>query len=232
MKKKLVNCILLLFVAYNASAQCRYCRTYEDFKEDKWEMLDTVYCKTHTKGHKFLWGGSDFSITTGDKATDKMLKKDAFAVKQGKKLFVNCRNLAYQKGLFGMGYAQAMTMGKDTLFFISTKVGKNIQEQQIMAGVAFGAIGGGIAGGTQAMNQACYLINTETYNRGPKNNVTMINDDEMKKLLGVTSDLYGEYISEHDPAKRLKPEHIYPILKKAGLFKKIKQSKNTPEEQE
>ena len=35
MKKKLINCILLLSIAYNASAQCRYCRTYEDFKEKR-----------------------------------------------------------------------------------------------------------------------------------------------------------------------------------------------------
>lgn len=231
MKKKLINCILLLFVAYNASAQCRYCRTYEDFKEDKWEMLDTVYCKTHTKGHKFLWGGSDFSITTGDKATDKMLKKEAFAIKQGNKLFVNCQNLAHQKILFGKGYAKAMTLGQDTLFFIYTKIGKAEQEQ-MMAGAALGPLGGGIVGGAQALQQACYLITTDSYNRDPKNNVIMIGDEEMKQLLGVTSDLYREYLSEYSLSKRLKPEHIYPILKKAGLFKKIKQSKNTPEEQE
>ncbi len=231
MKKKLINCILLLFVAYNASAQCRYCRTYEDFKEDKWEMLDTVYCKTHTKGHKFLWGGSDFTLTTENKETDKIIKKEAFAVKQGNKLFVNCQNLARQKILFGKGYAKAMTLGQDTLFFIYTKIGKAEQEQ-MMAGAALGPLGGGIVGGAQALQQACYLITTDSYNRDPKNNVIMIGDKEMKKFLGVTSDLYGEYISEHDPSKRLKPEHIYPILKKAGLFKKIKQSKNESEDQE
>ncbi|MBR1901847.1 MAG: hypothetical protein IJ826_02575 [Bacteroidaceae bacterium] len=232
MKKKLVNCILLLSVAYNASAQCRFCRTYEDFKENKWEMLDTIYCKTHTKTHKFFWGGNDFSLTTGDKATDKIIGKEAFAVKQGKKLFVNCRNLAHQKIPFGKGYAKAMEMGQDTLFIIYTKLGKETREQQMAAQMALGAIGAGIAAGQQALQQVCYLITTDTYNRGPKNNVTMIGDKEMKKFLGVTSDLYGEYISEYDPEKRLKPEHIYPILKKAGLFKNIKQGKNASENQE
>lgn len=231
MKKKLVNCILLLFVAYNASAQCRYCRTYEDFKENKWEMLDTIYCKTHTKTHKFFWGGNDISLTTGDKATDKMLKKDAFAVKQGRKLFVNCQNMVYQKIFLGKGYAKAMTMGTDTLFFISAKVGRDMQKQQMMAGVALGALGGGIVGGSQALQQACYLVTTNADSRG-RYNITMINDDEMKKILGVTSDLYGEYISEYDHEKRLTPEYIYPILKKAGHFKKIKQGKNASEKQE
>ena len=230
MKKRLINYILFLLVSYNASAQCRYCRTYEDFKENKWEMLDTIYCKTHTKTHKFFWGGSDFSLTTENKDTDKMLKNEAFAIKQGNKLFVNCRNLAYQKFLFGKGYAKAMTLGQDTLFFIYTKIGKAEQEK-MMAGAAFGALGGGIVGGSQALQQACYLITTDTYNRGPKNNVTMIGDKEMMKLLGINSDLYGEYISEHDLNKRQKPEHIYPILKKAGLFKKIKQSKDESEEE-
>ncbi|MBR4643597.1 MAG: hypothetical protein IKO73_00330 [Bacteroidaceae bacterium] len=232
MKKRFIYYIFFLLVSFNVGAQCRYCKSYEDFKADNWEMLDTIYCKTHTKGHKFLWGGSDFSLTTSNKNTDKMLKKEAFAVKQGRKLFVNCRKLAYQKILFGKGYVQAMTMGKDTLFFIFTKVGKDVQERNMMAGTVFGALGAGISAGSQALQQACYLITTDTYNRGRYNNVTMINDKEMMKLLGVNFDLYGEYISEHDPNKRLKPEHIYPILKKAGLFKNIKQGKNASENQE
>lgn len=125
-----------------------------------------------------------------------------------------------------------VTVEHTRILIIYRKVGKDVQERNMTAGVMFGALGAGVSAGSQALQQACYLITTETYNRGPKNNVTRINDEEMKNLLGVTSDLYGEYISEHDPSKRLKPEHIYPILKKAGLFKKIKQSKNSPEDQE
>ena len=54
MKKQFINYMFFLLVSFNVGAQCRYCKSYEDFKANKWEMLDTIYCKTHTKGHKFL----------------------------------------------------------------------------------------------------------------------------------------------------------------------------------
>ena len=108
---------------------------------ERWEPLDTVYSKKHSKGRQFWVGGNDFTLTTGDKATDNMLKDHAFAVKQGRRLYVNCRNLEFQKTRFGKGYAQAMTMGKDTVFFVNKKIGKDVMERQIAFGSMFGAIG-------------------------------------------------------------------------------------------
>ena len=65
-----------------ADAQCQYCNTYEDFVAGRWQKLDTVYCESHSKSEKILLGINDFSLTTGDKALDKNLKKEAFIVKQ------------------------------------------------------------------------------------------------------------------------------------------------------
>lgn len=220
-KNRIITCIFFLLATLSAGAQCCYCKTYEDFKADKWETLDTIYCKSHTKSHKFFVGGNDFSLTTEDKATDKMLGKEAFAVKQGRKLFVNCQNMVFQKARFGKGYAQAMTMGKDSVFFIGTKIGNF--NKQAMAGVMFGAVGAGIAAGSQALQQVCYLVTTDADSRGLYN-ITMIDDTEMAKIVGSNSKFYKEYLSESDAAKRLKPEHVYPILKEAGLFKKVKQN--------
>ena len=229
--KKIIFYIFFLLATLSARSQCRFCKTYEDFKAGKWETLDTIYCKSHTKSHKFFVGGNDISLTTEDKATDKMLNKEAFAVKQGRKLFVNCRNMVFQKMRFGKGYAKAMTMGKDSVFFVATKIGRKNVEQQAMAGVVFGAVGAGIAGGSQALQQVCYLVTNEADSRGLYH-ITMIDDTEMAKIVGRDSKFYKEYLYESDASKRLKPEHIYPILKEAGFFRKIKQGENDAEDQE
>ena len=69
---------VLLLTAINVNGQCCYCNTYEDFLEGRWEKLDTVYCNSHSKSRQLWWGGNDFTLTTGDVATDRILKKDAF----------------------------------------------------------------------------------------------------------------------------------------------------------
>lgn len=230
-KKKIFTCLFCLMAGLSAVAQCRYCKTYEDFRAGNWETLDTIYCKIHTKTHKYFLGGNDISLSTGDKATDKMLNKEVFAVKQGCKLFVNCRNLVFQKGRFGKGYAKAMTLGKDSVFFVGKRIGRQNVEKQAMAGVMFGAVGAGIAAGSQALQQVCYLITTDADSRG-RYNITMIDDAVMAKIVGRDSELFKEYMSETEAAKRLKPDNVYPILKEAGLFKKIKQTEHDSEDQE
>ena len=71
---------VLLLMTINVSGQCCYCNTYEDFLEGQWEKLDTVYCNSHSKSRQLWWGGNDFTLTTGDAATDRILKRDAFVV--------------------------------------------------------------------------------------------------------------------------------------------------------
>ena len=98
--------LAFLLTSINVCGQCRYCNSYEDFLEDKWQPLDTVYCKKHSKGHIIMWGGNDYTLNTGDNATDKTLKNVAFAVKQGNDIYVNCRNLRYEGMRFGKGYPE------------------------------------------------------------------------------------------------------------------------------
>ena len=116
-----------------------------------------------------------------------------------------------------------MTLGKDSVFFVGARIGRQNVEKQAMAGVMFGAVGAGIAAGSQALQQVCYLITTDADSRG-RYNITMIDDAVMAKIVGRDSELFKEYMSETEAAKRLKPDNVYPILKEAGLFKKIKQT--------
>ena len=84
MKKILVLFLmsLLMLTSVSLKAQCRYCKTYEDYVAGRWQSLDTIYFDQHSKSHQVWWGGSDFTLKTGDKALDKMLKKEVFAVMQ------------------------------------------------------------------------------------------------------------------------------------------------------
>lgn len=35
----------MVFMTISAQGQCKFCKSYEDFIDDHWEKLDTVYCK-------------------------------------------------------------------------------------------------------------------------------------------------------------------------------------------
>ena len=58
---------MLLLTAADALSQCRYCNSYEDFVNDKWQPLDTLYSKKHGNSYVFLWGVGGYKLTTGDK---------------------------------------------------------------------------------------------------------------------------------------------------------------------
>jgi hypothetical protein len=138
---------LLMLTSVSLKAQCRYCNSYEDYVAGRWQPLDTIYFDQHSKSHQVWWGGSDFTLKTGDKALDKKLKKEVFAVMQADTIYVNCRNLRYEKARFGNGYSRAIRMGQNDLLFVNRKIGRKEQMNAgAMAGV-FGVLGGAIGGG-------------------------------------------------------------------------------------
>ena len=217
MNKKTFVTLLLAIAAIVADAQCRYCNTYEDFIEGRWEHVDTVFCGTHSKSRQLWWGGNDFTLTTGDKATDKILKKDAFAVMVADTIYVNCRNLRYENTRFGNGYTKAMRIGQRSLLFVNRMIGSEAQSDAMMAGFMFGAIGGAIVGSEQMKQQVCYVI---SYGANSKGNISirLIDDGLMDQMVAGHNDLHDEYYAEENDSKRLLATHVIPILEKAGLF--------------
>ena len=79
----------LLLSANSTSAQCGYCNSFEDFMEDKWIPLDTLINEEPNTKILSLWNGNRYMFTTGNKKTDKILKKKAFVVKRNDTLFLN-----------------------------------------------------------------------------------------------------------------------------------------------
>ena len=190
--------------------------TYEDFLEGRWEKLDTVYCNSHSKSRQLWWGGNDFTLTTGDVATDRILKKDAFVVMHADTLYVNCRNLVLEKTRFGSGYTKAKRIGRQSLLFVNRIIGSDAAGQAMGARYVLGAIGGALAAADQMKQQVCYVISW-----GPEEGKLIpirLVDDELVDKMVTRKDLIREYYSETNKQKRILADHVMPILEKAGLF--------------
>ena len=212
---------VLLLTAINVNGQCCYCNTYEDFLEGRWEKLDTVYCNSHSKSRQIWWGGNDFTLTTGDVATDRILKKDAFVVMHADTLYVNCRNLVLEKTRFGSGYTKAKRIGRQSLLFVNRIIGSDAAGQAMGARYVLGAIGGALAAADQMKQQVCYVISW-----GPEEGKLIpirLVDDELVDKMVTSKDLIREYYSETNKQKRILADHVMPILEKAGLFEQQNQ---------
>ena len=154
MNTRLLSLCLLLLTAADALSQCKYCNSYEDFVNDKWQPLDTLYSKKHGKGYVFLWGVGGYKLTTGDKATDATVKK-SFAAMQGKTLFVNGHRLKCGKQIMGKGFCKAARINRYNIVFTSNIMPADYNSSQMAGGMAAtigaiavqgGAIGGAVAG--------------------------------------------------------------------------------------
>lgn len=105
---RLLFVVALLLNANSMSAQSAYCNSYEDFLKDNWIPLDTVNKEGPDNSQLWWWGGNSYKFSTGDKATDKILKKEAFMVKQNDTLYVNCRDFVFSDVRFGNAYGSLM----------------------------------------------------------------------------------------------------------------------------
>lgn len=207
----------LLACALGMHAKCGYCKTLEDMLADKWVPLDTVYGDMHSKSRQFWIGGNDYTLSTGNKLLDNKLKKEAFAVMQGEKLFVNSRVLRYQKTRFTNGFTRAMRIGRDTLLFCNQSIGAAAQGKQAVAGSMFGAVGGALVAANSINRRVCYIICGKTDGKG-RMEVEMVGDSLMERFLKGRDELREEYYAEPEEAQRILAKHIIPILREAGIL--------------
>ena len=205
----------------SAKGQCGYYNSYEDFLNGKWERLDTVYIDHHSKSRQFWWGGNDFSISTGNKDVDKKLKKDIFAVIQADTLYLNCRELRFEKTRFGNGYVQARRIGERSIFFVNRMIGKDAASDIQGAGYMFGILGSAVSISRNLKQQVCYVISNGADEKGHII-IRVIDDQLMRQMLTGQYDLLDEYYSVENKYDRKLAVHIVPILEKSGLFSQAK----------
>ena len=226
----------------DALSQCRYCNSYEDFVNDKWQPLDTLYSKKHGNGYVFLWGVGGYKLTTGDKATDATVKK-SFAAMQGKTLFVNGHRLKCGKQNMGKGFCKAARINRYNIVFTSNIMPADYNSSQLAGGMAAtigmmagqgGAIGGaiaglagGIVGGTMGGVQAtvsmkypvCHIVAPSSDDE--KQTTTVPLDDKLMDKLLLSRNLtklHDKYYAEKDKDKRMQASRVIPILEKAGII--------------
>lgn len=237
---RILSLCTFLLMTGNALCQCRYCNSYEDFVNDKWQTLDTLYSKKHGKGYVFMWGVGGYKLTTGDNATDATVKK-SFAAMQGDNLFVNGYRLKCGKQSMGKGFCKAARVNQYNIIFTSNIMPINsssragaqtagipvIMPAGALGGLAAGAVAGAIIGGTMGGMQAtasmkhpiCHIIAPSSDDEKQTAIVT-IDDHLMDKLLlsHNLTDLHNEYYAEKDKDKRMQASRVIPILQKAGII--------------
>lgn len=211
MKKNLIT-FLLAIIAIGANAQCKYCNTYEDFLADRWQELDTIYCDSHSKDHRVRWDGNKYTLTTGDKNIDSILKKNAFAVMMNNQLYVNCHNLRYNHDRFGNGYTKAVQIGQRSLLIVNDINGRWHNNPSAVVGFGIGAA-------MLTSKNYCYVISNGANDKG-KISARLIDDNMFEQMIASTNhyELINEYYSVKETEQRLQAKHVIPILEKAGLF--------------
>lgn len=247
MKQTVLTLTLLLMATVTVCGKCQYCKSYEDFLADKWVDLDTVYSSAHSKAHQIMWGVSNYKLHTGDEYTDRLLNT-AFVVMQADTLYVNSRNLRFEKTKLGKGYCKAARIGEHNLLFTGKLAGKDTQGDAVSgtgaavtAGILFGVAGAAIAGGISGAvsankllkNKVCYLITSGANEKG-RFDVKRFEDPMMDKLLLSRNliELHNAYYAEKDKKKRRLASNIIPILQKAGIIDAGEQQTSVPQSEQ
>ena len=213
---RILLCAATLLTSFNLYGQDRYCLTYDDLINDRWDTVSHIKCSGRGIGKQFWVGGSDYTMKTGDKKTDKILKKKALAVIINDSLYVNCLNLRREKIGFGLGYARARLIGNDKIFFVNQLIGRDLQNEAIAAGYFFGAIGSAITASEQRKNQVCYIISEGEDMKG-RINIQVVDDEILRELIEDKKELRMDY-NLRSKKERASVEYITYILEKGGLF--------------
>ena len=176
--------ICLLFASSLLSvAQGRFCKSYEDYQADSWVELPSL--ETTHRG---------FGLTTGDKAMDKQLKREALVIQRSDTMYVNLRLVWCEKMRFGNGLADAYPL-----------VGKKIR------------LVGELITTSKVKKRACYILDSPR--NGKYTDVMLLGDDEMRKLLADDKVLLDRYFMVKDRMERETASNILPLLREKGLVK-------------
>ena len=213
----MLACCLMMAAA--AMAQDRYYLSYSDYKNNVWHPLDTLIVEEHSQSRKLWWGGNDFKFTTGDSNLDKTLKKEAFVISHGDSLYVNCRNLRFEKTRFGSGYTRAFVFKDNQLAFANTRIGKKAMRKRGLTAGMFGAIGAAISESNVMKHPVGYVItdDAESLDKG-RVAIHMLNDEYMQTLL-EGSELLEKYLSVKKTKERESAENTFDILRRMGWMK-------------
>ena len=220
-------CCLSLF----AQAQvAKYCMNYADFVADKWTPVEKLTEGRAMQACQLKTGDNYIYFRTGDKIADKVLKKEAFAVKYGDQLFVNCRNLRCKDiPLDISSYTQAVRYDNDKICVLAYKAcsgplllslgmdvaGFFVKDLATDIALTVGSTALWITGESLS-DKVCYLLDDNANEKG-KTAVTRMNDEFIGNLLANDADLLAKYNAVSAKHNRQSAANVLPILMEKGL---------------
>jgi len=209
MKRTLTALLFALVISLPGKSQSSYCLTFAEYQARQYHPIENLRME-YRSGSKSLWnGGASYKPLTGNKKTDKTLKKDARFIVFHDSLYINCRKLSCQGVVFGNWYARAWLFHNEYILFTALNINSVSQTRDVA--FLFGAIGGAIAAAKNRDDYCCYIYypNAET--------VEIIDQQMVNRLLEEHPELQQE-LDKADPKKRFTPETLLPILRKLGLI--------------
>ena len=231
MKKNVFVLALFCCLALMAQAEvAKFCMTYSDFVSGNWKSVDELTQGRTLQALQLKNSENHVYFKTGDKEADKVLKKNAFAVMYGDRLFVNCRNLRCNElSLDVTGYTQAVRYDNDKVCVMAYKC----HDASLLLGIGLGVAGWFVDSpaafvGLEAASCAayisndflsttvCYLVDSDANPKG-KIAVTRINDQFMNDLLNTDDALLQKYNAISSKRNRQSSANVLPILMEKGL---------------
>lgn len=230
---KKIALVLAWFCCLTVMAQAeiaKYCMSYSDFVNGNWMSVEELTQGRTKQACQLKSLENHYYFRTGDKAADKVLKKEAFAVMYGDQLFVNCRNLRNNGVCLDVtGYTQAVRYDHDKVCVMAYKIddasfllGIGLEIASVCvdnkaAKVGLGAAAIGTMIGNEFLSKTvCYLVDSDADVKG-KIPVTRMNDQYMENLLNDDAPLLEQYQAIHNKRSRQSSANVIPILMEKGL---------------
>ena len=207
----------------------KYCMTYSDYKTHNWNTIESLVNGRSEMIPQIKMDETDYKVKSGDKATDRILKKEVFAISFGKNLYVNCRNLRCKDIILDtQQYVQAYPYAGNKLLIAVYHINDGAFLLGLGADVAsiFTPLGPSIALQTAStalwLNRSklnsyrCYLIDTDANEKG-RYAVTRIDDAYMTKLLSDDAHMLARYNAVSSKRERQSASNVLAVLSEKGL---------------
>ena len=221
----MVSCLPTMMMAQPA----KYCMTYSDYKAHNWNTIESLVNGRSEMIPQIKMDETDYKVKSGDKATDRILKKEVFAISFGKNLYVNCRNLRCKDIILDtQQYVQAYPYAGNKLLIAVYHINDGAFLLGLGADVAsiFTPLGPSIALQTAStalwLNRSklnsyrCYLIDTDANEKG-RYAVTRIDDAYMTKLLSDDAHMLARYNAVSSKRERQSASNVLAVLSEKGL---------------
>ena len=221
----MVSCLPMLMMAQPA----KYCMTYSDYKTHNWNTIESLVNGRSEMLPQIKMDETDYKVKSGDKETDRILKKEVFAISFGKNLYVNCRNLRCNDIILDtQQYVQAYPYAGNKLLIAVYHINDGAFLMGLGADVAsvFTPIGPSIAlksasaalwlSRSKLNSYRCYLIDTDANEKG-RYPVTRIDDDYMTNLLSDDAHMLARYNAVSSKRDRQSASNVLAVLTEKGL---------------